>query len=87
MNNSYNSHRELTKPYPNMAAKHQNEGADTASEVKKPKHGFRVGPENLPDGPWRRKGLSHCPIFHPGKIFIHVAYSHFIAQLPKSRRS
>ncbi|KAF5673778.1 hypothetical protein FHETE_3165 [Fusarium heterosporum] len=38
-----------------MAAKHQNEGADAASEVKKPKHGFRVGPENLPDGPWRRK--------------------------------
>ncbi|KAF5231306.1 hypothetical protein FAUST_9344 [Fusarium austroamericanum] len=38
-----------------MAAKHQNEGADTAPEVKKPKHGFRVGPENLPDGPWRRK--------------------------------
>ncbi|KAK4235860.1 hypothetical protein C8A03DRAFT_17443 [Achaetomium macrosporum] len=22
---------------------------------KKAKHGFRVGPENLPDGPWRRK--------------------------------
>ncbi|SPJ70766.1 uncharacterized protein FTOL_00494 [Fusarium torulosum] len=38
-----------------MAAKHQNEGADAAQEVKKPKHGFRVGPENLPDGPWRRK--------------------------------
>ncbi|KAM0563307.1 hypothetical protein ACHAPJ_001025 [Fusarium lateritium] len=38
-----------------MAAKHQNEGADAAPEAKKPKHGFRVGPENLPDGPWRRK--------------------------------
>ncbi|RGP80437.1 hypothetical protein FLONG3_1446 [Fusarium longipes] len=38
-----------------MAAKHQNEGADAAQEAKKPKHGFRVGPENLPDGPWRRK--------------------------------
>lgn len=24
--------------------------------TKKPRHGFRVGPENLPDGPWRRKG-------------------------------
>ncbi|KAK8090740.1 hypothetical protein PG994_000245 [Apiospora phragmitis] len=26
-----------------------------APEAKKPKKGFRVGPENLPDGPWRRK--------------------------------
>ncbi|KAH8173319.1 hypothetical protein LIA77_07574 [Sarocladium implicatum] len=26
-----------------------------ASEVKKQKKGFVVGPENLPDGPWRRK--------------------------------
>ncbi|KAF5617108.1 uncharacterized protein FTJAE_12776 [Fusarium tjaetaba] len=38
-----------------MAPKHQNEGGDAAPEAKKPKHGFRVGPENLPDGPWRRK--------------------------------
>ncbi|KIL92768.1 hypothetical protein FAVG1_03948 [Fusarium avenaceum] len=38
-----------------MAPKHQKEGADASQEVKKPKHGFRVGPENLPDGPWRRK--------------------------------
>ncbi|KAK4126104.1 hypothetical protein N657DRAFT_642875 [Parathielavia appendiculata] len=26
-----------------------------ARKAKKAKHGFRVGPENLPDGPWRRK--------------------------------
>ena len=26
-----------------------------APEVKKQKKGFVVGPENLPDGPWRRK--------------------------------
>ncbi|KAF5018661.1 hypothetical protein F66182_9354 [Fusarium sp. NRRL 66182] len=38
-----------------MAPKHQNDGADAAPDAKKPKHGFRVGPENLPDGPWRRK--------------------------------
>lgn len=24
--------------------------------VKKHRKGFRVGPDNLPDGPWRRKG-------------------------------
>lgn len=29
-------------------------GAD--SDAKKPRKGFRTGPENLPDGPWRRKG-------------------------------
>ncbi|KXX79777.1 hypothetical protein MMYC01_204382 [Madurella mycetomatis] len=28
---------------------------DDARKTKKAKHGFRVGPENLPDGPWRRK--------------------------------
>ncbi|KAH0496858.1 hypothetical protein TgHK011_004202 [Trichoderma gracile] len=38
-----------------MAPKSKSEGADTAAEVTKKKHGFRVGPENLPDGPWRRK--------------------------------
>lgn len=32
--------------------------SDTAGggpEAKKPRKGFRVGPDNLPDGPWRRK--------------------------------
>ncbi|RFU72009.1 rrna processing domain-containing [Trichoderma arundinaceum] len=38
-----------------MAPKRTPEGADATSEVAKKKHGFRVGPENLPDGPWRRK--------------------------------
>ncbi|KAM0505796.1 hypothetical protein ACHAP8_002028 [Fusarium lateritium] len=38
-----------------MAAKHEKEGTSAAPEAQKPKHGFRVGPENLPDGPWRRK--------------------------------
>ncbi|KAK0746632.1 hypothetical protein B0T18DRAFT_429560 [Schizothecium vesticola] len=28
---------------------------DGGERAKKPRHGFRVGPENLPDGPWRRK--------------------------------
>ncbi|AEO66798.1 99fb88df-19d3-4bef-9321-002f70935c46 [Thermothielavioides terrestris] len=49
-----------------MPAKRARDG-DSASEAgsaaasedgrksKKAKHGFRVGPENLPDGPWRRK--------------------------------
>ncbi|KAK7427405.1 hypothetical protein QQZ08_006011 [Neonectria magnoliae] len=38
-----------------MAPKRPIETADAAPEAKKAKHGFRVGPENLPDGPWRRK--------------------------------
>ncbi|KAH6856526.1 hypothetical protein B0I37DRAFT_412445 [Chaetomium sp. MPI-CAGE-AT-0009] len=29
--------------------------ADETRKPKKAKHGFRVGPENLPDGAWRRK--------------------------------
>lgn len=36
-----------------------------APEAKKPKKGFRVGPENLPDGPWKRKS----------KIWEHIAYA------------
>ncbi|EON97669.1 hypothetical protein UCRPA7_6830 [Phaeoacremonium minimum UCRPA7] len=31
------------------------DAAAAAPDTKKPRHGFRVGPENLPDGPWRRK--------------------------------
>ncbi|PON22450.1 hypothetical protein TGAM01_v208731 [Trichoderma gamsii] len=38
-----------------MGSKKTPEGADASSEAPKKKHGFRVGPENLPDGPWRRK--------------------------------
>ncbi|KAM0484320.1 hypothetical protein ACHAPX_001741 [Trichoderma viride] len=38
-----------------MGSKKTPEGADASSEATKKKHGFRVGPENLPDGPWRRK--------------------------------
>jgi hypothetical protein len=53
-----------------MAAKRQNDAEPAAPEAKKPKHGFRVGPENLPDGPWRRKGLSPC-----FRIFITCSHS------------
>ncbi|KAL7950137.1 hypothetical protein V8C42DRAFT_309585 [Trichoderma barbatum] len=38
-----------------MAPKETSRSADTKPEAPKKKHGFRVGPENLPDGPWRRK--------------------------------
>ncbi|KAI5463777.1 hypothetical protein BGZ63DRAFT_403053 [Mariannaea sp. PMI_226] len=38
-----------------MAPKRPVEATEPASDAKKAKHGFRVGPENLPDGPWRRK--------------------------------
>ena len=30
---------------------------DDTRNPKKAKHGFRVGPENLPDGAWKRKGI------------------------------
>lgn len=42
-----------------MAPKRSLESEDTSRsggpENKKPRKGFRVGPDNLPDGPWRRK--------------------------------
>nr|XP_036583254.1 uncharacterized protein CTRU02_06848 [Colletotrichum truncatum]KAF6792230.1 hypothetical protein CTRU02_06848 [Colletotrichum truncatum] len=41
-----------------MAPKRAAEGAAASSDAqqnKKPRKGFRVGPDNLPDGPWRRK--------------------------------
>ncbi|KAI0132143.1 hypothetical protein BJ170DRAFT_232793 [Xylariales sp. AK1849] len=31
------------------------ENVTSAPETKKARKGFRVGPENLPDGPWKRK--------------------------------
>lgn len=49
------------------------EGASSsAPDPKKPRHGFRVGPDNLPDGPWRRKrsfcrcaSAQLCSLTHP----------------------
>ncbi|KOS18034.1 hypothetical protein ESCO_003175 [Escovopsis weberi] len=38
-----------------MAPKRPLESSSAGPQAKKPKHGFRVGPENLPDGAWRRK--------------------------------
>ncbi|KAM4060408.1 hypothetical protein HRG_002025 [Hirsutella rhossiliensis] len=37
-----------------MALKRKLDGPEPDPD-KKPKRGFRVGPDNLPDGPWRRK--------------------------------
>ena len=39
-----------------MALKRGQEDGEQQSAAKKAKHGFRVGPANLPDGPWKRKG-------------------------------
>ncbi|KHO02141.1 uncharacterized protein MAM_01142 [Metarhizium album ARSEF 1941] len=38
-----------------MAPKRPLESGAPSSEPKKSRRGFRVGPDNLPDGPWRRK--------------------------------
>lgn len=64
-----------------MAAKRQNDAESAAPEAKKPKHGFRVGPENLPDGPWRRKGL-----FSLYQNFSSHAHTRRL-QSPRSRRN
>lgn len=41
-----------------MAPKRPNEASEDAQDDKRARKGFRVGPDNLPDGPWRRKGES-----------------------------
>lgn len=51
MNLPYQTSRNET-----MAPKRSGDAKNGDAENKKPRHGFRVGPENLPDGPWRRKG-------------------------------
>ncbi|KAG5961141.1 hypothetical protein E4U56_004038 [Claviceps arundinis] len=38
-----------------MAPKRPIDSAESEAASKKAKRGFRVGPDNLPDGPWRRK--------------------------------
>ncbi|CAI4216895.1 unnamed protein product [Parascedosporium putredinis] len=38
-----------------MGEKRRRDDPDAARAAKKPKKGFRVGPDNLPDGPWKRK--------------------------------
>ncbi|KAF6840871.1 hypothetical protein CPLU01_00866 [Colletotrichum plurivorum] len=51
-----------------MAPKRAAEGG-AASEPKKARKGFRVGPDNLPDGPWRRKiEKKKADLIHKAKI-------------------
>jgi len=40
-----------------MAPKRPLEDDAVASKPKKQRSGFNVGPDNLPDGTWRRKGI------------------------------
>jgi hypothetical protein len=40
-----------------MAPKRPLEDDASASKPKKQRSGFKVGPDNLPDGTWKRKGM------------------------------
>jgi hypothetical protein len=40
-----------------MALKRLREDDALASKPKKQRSGFKVGPDNLPDGTWKRKGM------------------------------
>lgn len=56
-----------------MATKRPHESIDdtssTAPDAKKPRKGFRVGPENLPDGAWRRKNTKiKQDLIHKAKV-------------------
>ncbi|TFB03201.1 hypothetical protein CCMA1212_004413 [Trichoderma ghanense] len=74
-----------------MAPKSTSEGADTTAEVMKKKHGFRVGPENLPDGPWRRKvDKKKRELIHNAKIkkqYAKIKQQELNAAEPKARPS
>lgn len=43
-----------------MASKREREDDAQSPKVKKVKGGFKVGPDNLPDGTWRRKGMQRA---------------------------
>lgn len=46
-----------------------NNNDDDASTAKKPRKAFRVGPENLPDGAWRRKNTKiKQDLIHKAKV-------------------
>ncbi|KAK2776848.1 hypothetical protein CKAH01_03340 [Colletotrichum kahawae] len=52
-----------------MAPKRAADGAASSDASKKPRKGFRVGPENLPEGPWRRKvEKKKAELIHKAKI-------------------
>ncbi|KAL1895978.1 hypothetical protein Cpir12675_003018 [Ceratocystis pirilliformis] len=52
--------------------------------VKKAKHGFRVGPQNLPDGPWKRKlEKAKKNLIHKAKV--KKQYAKIKAQVAKDR--
>lgn len=45
------------------------EDTTSRSTTKKPRHGFKVGPDNLPDGTWRRKVISiKKDLIHKAKV-------------------
>lgn len=45
-----------------MAPKRDRENDAQEPNVKRVKGGFKVGPDNLPDGTWRRKGILPLPL-------------------------
>ena len=64
-----------------MAPKRKHEQDDsrfTDITSKKPKKGFQVGPANLPDGTYRRKGITFLtiPHIHHVTYALHTARQH-----------
>ena len=42
----------------------ENDELNDGPAAKKHRKGIRVGPENLPDGPWKRKGNNWLTLTH-----------------------
>ncbi|KAH8804824.1 hypothetical protein F5884DRAFT_428164 [Xylogone sp. PMI_703] len=52
-----------------MAPKRQLEDSENAPQSKKHRSGFKVGPENLPDGTWKRKVIKiKKDLIHKAKV-------------------
>lgn len=52
-----NSATKARKVYYKMAPKRTIDESSEGPPPKKQRGGFKVGPDNLPDGTWRRKGI------------------------------
>ncbi|KAI9645388.1 hypothetical protein NHQ30_006126 [Ciborinia camelliae] len=47
----------------------EEDSTSRSSTTKKPRHGFKVGPDNLPDGTWRRKVIAiKKDLIHKAKV-------------------
>jgi hypothetical protein len=52
-----------------MAEKRAREDDGDAPQEKKRRSGFKVGPDNLPDGTWKRKGTFRISVTYADQMY------------------